>query len=562
MKKWIVTAVSALLFAMLMTMQAWCFEIGYVDRDQTNVYEKKDINSKVLRVLKGGDQVWLEERINDNWYRCTIAIPGKDGQYEGFVAAKHISLFMPSRYCKHEWTNWETYTEPTCTTTGLKTRSCPKCGIGESQEIPALGHNYGNWTVTKGATCTQEGAQVRRCSRCGHEDVQVIPKAPHAFGSWNEIRKATCSEEGQISHTCTVCGYVETQAVEKLPHTFGDWIITKEATDHSAGTRTRECQVCGYREPEESFDPEGTVRRGDRSDEAAHVQQLLADQNYLNKDGVDGIFGGGTETAVMKFQSDKGLTPDGVVWPQTLKLLEHEFGPWETVTPLTREEAGERKRTCKECGFEQHETLELTPVIERGNRGEAVRAIQQMLGSMEYEVGNYDGIYGPKLDNAYSEFAKANEIEFEEGKLLPAHIDLLMNAWIEKVDEKEWMMHDPETNAPVVPALTVTLAEDEEDKAENSDDITVYKWSLTNPGEEGCTFAALLLNFDKDPDFKKDNFVVVIDGEQLEANCQNSASGTIKVSKEWGKGTPSFCALTVAEESGIKWLSNVVTIEE
>ena len=37
MKKWIVTAVSALLFAMLMTMQAWCFEIGYVDRDQTNV---------------------------------------------------------------------------------------------------------------------------------------------------------------------------------------------------------------------------------------------------------------------------------------------------------------------------------------------------------------------------------------------------------------------------------------------------------------------------------------------------------------------------------------------
>ena len=135
---------------------------------------------------------------------------------------------------------------------------------------------------------------------------------------------ATCTEEGLESHTCLDCSYEETVPIEKLPHDF-KWEIIEEATDHSAGIRTNVCQVCGYKEEQVSYDPEGTLRRGDRSEEVREMQQLLADQNYLNADGADGIFGGGTEAALMKFQDDQNLTPDGVAWPQTIRRLHHDF---------------------------------------------------------------------------------------------------------------------------------------------------------------------------------------------------------------------------------------------
>ena len=61
-----------------------------------------------------------------------------------------------------------------------------------------------------------------------------------------------------------------------------------------------------------SYDPEGTLRRGDRGEEVREVQQLLADMDYLSAGGADGIFGAGTEKAITEFQNDQGLTPDGV----------------------------------------------------------------------------------------------------------------------------------------------------------------------------------------------------------------------------------------------------------
>ena len=52
------------------------------------------------------------------------------------------------------------------------------------------------------------------------------------------------------------------------------------------------------------------------------MQQLLIEQGYLNAGGADGIFGGGSEKALMQYQKDRDLNPDGIGWPQTLKDLE------------------------------------------------------------------------------------------------------------------------------------------------------------------------------------------------------------------------------------------------
>ncbi len=62
------------------------------------------------------------------------------------------------------------------------------------------------------------------------------------------------------------------------------------------------------------------LRRGSRGTDVADVQERLRELGYL-PGPVDGIFGRMTEEAVIKFQGDRGLTPDGIVGPITYNAL-------------------------------------------------------------------------------------------------------------------------------------------------------------------------------------------------------------------------------------------------
>ena len=590
-KRWYLLSAITLLLALLMSVSVLAEDTMYAAKEKVNVYEEKDKDSNVVKELKGCDEVKVKEK-DGSWIKV-----GTADDKEGWVDANDLSEGYPQSLCPHEWGEWQeaqsatcvapkyeqrfckrcgimeeregdlgphsfgdwkVTKEATCTQEGQKTSTCSVCGKEQTETIPKTDHKFSHWTMTRRSTCTQEGEEKSICSVCGQEQVRAIPKIDHSFGEWKELKKATCEEEGEREHTCTVCKYKETQKIEKLPHDYETKIIT-EPTDHSAGVREKVCKKCKHSEGKEEFDPEGTLRIGDKGDAVYRMQQLLADQNYLNVDGVDGNFGAGTEKALMAFQKDHGFTPDGVAWPQTLKRLDHDFGPWETITKVTRTTAGERVRTCKDCNFEQHETIEPSPSVESGRRGEDVRAIQQMLLALGFDPGTIDGIYGQKLDAAYGAFAAENEVEFEAGKLNAANIDALVNAWIGSFSETEEMKESTDDD-PVNLALTVTPFR--EDVVDESDDLMTYSWSVTNLGEEGCLFNLLLLNYGDEPDFTKDNYVMAIDGVYLEPNCANSASGTIQVSKDWNPEDIHFTAFAVSEQNAQKWLSNVVTFEQ
>ena len=67
---------------------------------------------------------------------------------------------------------------------------------------------------------------------------------------------------------------------------------------------------------EDILDDIGVLRRGSRGDGVAMMQEALGLE-------ADGIFGRGTERALKLWQTDNGLTPDGVAGPMTFeKLLE------------------------------------------------------------------------------------------------------------------------------------------------------------------------------------------------------------------------------------------------
>ncbi|MBQ6123230.1 MAG: peptidoglycan-binding protein [Clostridia bacterium] len=555
MKKLIVSLLALLLMASLAYGALAAYQgTMYVNRSSVNVYKEDNTNSKVIKKYKGGRAVYVDDiSPNGKWAQTLIEDTKHGGQMLGFIQTKYLSEKMPPEYCKHEWGKWKVTKEATCTEKGKRERTCKICGKKQTETIKATGHSWNKWKVTKEATCVDKGSRTRTCKVCGERETEQF-YAEHTWGAWRMTKEPTCTEKGERERKCKVCGKVSTQALDKLPHDY-EWEVIVETTDHSAGTRAKICKVCGHDGGEESFDPEGTLRRGDRGDAVRRMQQLLVEQGYLNANGADGIFGGGSEKALIQYQKDRNLNPDGIGWPQTLKDLEHDFGPWEIVKEMTRTEAGERRRVCQGCGFEQTEVIEAGTTFERGRRGDDIRAMQQLLNALGYNAGGVDGIYGKKLDAALAAFAAERELVVEDGKVRPADVDAVFNEWLQTVSADKWK-GEGDTASAVNLALTVTPSSDADDTG-----IQTYSWSLTNMGNTDANFTALLLTFGDTPDFKADNLVMQLDGYTMKKNSGNSVSGTFSVDASWGEGNLNFAGLAVDEKTGDIWLSNAVEFD-
>ena len=555
MKKLIVSILALMLMVSLAYGALAAYQgTMYVNRSSVNVYKEDSTDSKVIKKYKGGQAVYVDDiSPNGKWAQTLIEDTKHGGQMLGFIQTKYLSKTMPQEYCSHDWSKWKVTKEATCTENGKRERTCKICGKKQTETIKAEGHSWNKWKITKEATCVDKGSRTRTCKVCGERETEQY-YAEHTWGAWSMTKEPTCTEKGERERKCKVCGKVSTQALDKLPHDY-EWEVIVETTDHSAGTRAKICKVCGHDGGEESFDPEGTLRRGDRGDEVRKMQQLLVEQGYLNANGADGIFGGGSEKALIQYQKDRNLNPDGIGWPQTLKDLEHDFGPWETVKEMTRTEAGERRRVCQGCGFEQTEVIEAGTTFERGRRGDDIRALQQLLNALGYNAGGVDGIYGKKLDAALAAFAAERELVVEDGKVRPADVDAVVNEWVQTVSADKWK-GEGDTASAVNLALTVTPSGEADDTG-----IQTYSWSLTNMGNTDANFTALLLTFGDTPDFKADNLVMQLDGYTMKKNSGNSVSGTFSVDANWGEGNLNFAGLAVDEKTGDIWLSNAVEFD-
>lgn len=51
--------------------------------------------------------------------------------------------------CKHKYGDWSNTKEAGCVETGIRSRTCSKCGNVETDEIPAQGHNFVNGVCTE-----------------------------------------------------------------------------------------------------------------------------------------------------------------------------------------------------------------------------------------------------------------------------------------------------------------------------------------------------------------------------------------------------------------------------
>lgn len=80
--------------------------------------------------------------------------------YRLYPMAKTKYVVCPS----HSYGAWVTTKAPTCTESGIETRTCAKCGVSENRAIPATGHHYD--AVATAPTCTEKGYTTHTCA-CG-----------------------------------------------------------------------------------------------------------------------------------------------------------------------------------------------------------------------------------------------------------------------------------------------------------------------------------------------------------------------------------------------------------
>ena len=141
----------------------------------------------------------------------------------------------------------------TCTTDGLTDgKCCSVCGeiLAPQAQIPAGEHLYGDWATTQRPTCTQTGLQTRSCVTCGDTQQETLDMLPHSVAVLNAVA-ATCNTPGLTEGVyCPGCQLVltEQQQIEATGHSFGDWTVKTQATTKSEGEEIRTCANCTEQE--------------------------------------------------------------------------------------------------------------------------------------------------------------------------------------------------------------------------------------------------------------------------------------------------------------------------
>lgn len=165
---------------------------------------------------------------------------------------------------------------------------------------------------------------------------------------------------------------------------------------------------------------------GDQGAAVRDIQDRLAALGFDTSPDPRADFAEGTREAVARFQKAKGLEPDGIVGPDTWRVL-------------------------YEAGYRLGDRLLFMrrPMI----RGEDVAELQSRLNSLGFDSGKVDGIFGPDTETAVIDF-QHNRYLAEDGKVGPEVVTELhlvtrgeMREGRYAIREREWMRMLPDTVA-------------------------------------------------------------------------------------------------------------------
>ena len=104
--------------------------------------------------------------------------------------------------------------------------------MAETKYVVCPSHSYGAWVTTKAPTCTESGIETRTCAKCGVSENRAIPATGHHYDAVATV--STCTEKGYTTHTCA-CG-----------DSYTDSSTDAVGHNYKAGI----CTICGALDPE------------------------------------------------------------------------------------------------------------------------------------------------------------------------------------------------------------------------------------------------------------------------------------------------------------------------
>jgi peptidoglycan hydrolase-like protein with peptidoglycan-binding domain len=151
-----------------------------------------------------------------------------------------------------------------------------------------------------------------------------------------------------------------------------------------------------------------TIQQGASGSEITVIQERLRQLGYFNQSPT-GNFGSVTRNAVIQFQRQNGLNPDGVIGSQTINLLfSASARPTQFLSngiPATTSIEGDRNQLVTSRRINE---------LRRGDRGPQVRLLQERLTDKGFYPGLIDGIYGTQTQSAVKQFQQENNF-FADG---------------------------------------------------------------------------------------------------------------------------------------------------
>lgn len=182
-----------------------------------------------------------------NKKEATCSSTGYTGDTYCSVCNKKLSSGETIAKKEHAWVKQDNI-PATCEKGEMEVEKCSVCGeTKETQISDPLGHDFGEWKTTKEPTCTKYGTKKRICKRCNEYEIDVIDPTGHQHTKIIDQKDATCEEKGYSGDLyCEDCRVIIQlgQEIAATGHTWDDVTITKEPTQTETGIRTYTCKKC------------------------------------------------------------------------------------------------------------------------------------------------------------------------------------------------------------------------------------------------------------------------------------------------------------------------------
>ena len=161
--------------------------------------------------------------------------------------------------------------DPTCLEKGnIEHYRCNRCYQYSSKDdlsdlltydtvfcFDALGHDYPEeWTKVKEPTCSETGLQTKTCSRCDSVQYDYIATVPHSLSKWK-------TDDSYHWKECSICH----NNIDYSSHDYTDWV-----QDQDKGEQTKECKICGKKVTEEYHDLQVVEAKGATCTEDGNIK--------------------------------------------------------------------------------------------------------------------------------------------------------------------------------------------------------------------------------------------------------------------------------------------------